>query len=152
MAASPLALAQTTHGAVAAREKAVAEFVPYTRHVDSATLATKNGELLQIIKLEGFPFETAADTTLDGLKEVRNTLTLALASSRHILYHHLLRRETSKGSAQGGGHFAAKKVVVEDVPGGGPGQGECVADLFEAAQGGIGGRRNPAPLHLDYTE
>ena len=95
MPANALALRLTGHGTVAAHEKSVADFLPYTRHVDGATLATKNGELLQIIKLEGFPFETASDATLDGLKEVRNTLTLALASSRHILYHHLLRREVT---------------------------------------------------------
>ena len=95
MSAHSLALSLTTHGKVAAKEQNVAAFVPYTRHVDPATLATKNGELLQIIKLDGYPFETADDATLDGLKETRNTLAIALASSRHILYHHLVRRRVT---------------------------------------------------------
>ena len=95
MPANTLALSLTTHGKVSAQEKALADFLPYTRHVDQATLATKNGELLQIIKLDGYPFETADDLTLDGLKEVRNTLTIALASARHILHHHVIRREVA---------------------------------------------------------
>ena len=92
MPADALALRLTQHGKIAAKEIDVADFIPYTRHVDQETLATKNGELLQIVKLEGYPFETADDATLDGLKDTRNTLTLALASSRHVLYHHLVRR------------------------------------------------------------
>ena len=100
MPAHALALRLTGHGAVAAREPAAADFLPYTRHVDDATLATKNGELLHILKLDGLPFETADDATLDALRDIRNTLTLALASSRHILYHHVIRREVT--SALGG--------------------------------------------------
>ena len=102
MPADALALRLTQHGKVAAKEKDVADFLPYTRHVDQETLATKNGELLQIVKLEGYPFETADDATLDGLKDTRNTLTLALASSRHVLYHHLVRRRVE---ADIGGDF-----------------------------------------------
>ena len=107
MSAQSLALSLTQHGKVAAKEKDVADFVPYTRHVDQATLATKNGELLQMIKLDGYPFETADAATLDGLKETRNTLAIALASSRHIFYHHLVRRRvtTTLGGAFSG--FAA---------------------------------------------
>ena len=110
MPANALALALTTHGKVAAQEKEIAEFLPYTRHVDNATIATKNGELLQILKLDGYPFETADDLTLDGLKEVRNTLTISLASSRHILYHHLLRREVA---ADIGGDFSGFAADVD---------------------------------------
>ena len=110
MPANALALSLTTHGKVAAQEKAVADFLPYTRHVDHATLATKNGELIQIIKLDGFPFETADDLTLDGLKEVRNTLAISLASSRHILYHHLLRREVASDI---GGDFTGFAADVD---------------------------------------
>ena len=102
MPADALALALTTHGKTAAQEKDVADFIPYTRHVDATTLATKNNALLRVVKLEGFPFETADEDTLDGLKEVRNTLTIALASSRHILYHHVIRRRVP---ADIGGHF-----------------------------------------------
>ena len=105
--ADTLALRLTTHGKVAAQEKDVADFVPYTRHVDAATIATKNNALLQVIKLEGFPFETADEDTLDGLKEVRNTLTIGLASARHVLYHHLLRRRVPPALGGAFSGFAA---------------------------------------------
>ena len=108
--ADALALRLTQHGKVAAKEKDVADFLPYTRHVDQATLATKNGELLQILKLEGYPFETADEATLDGLKDTRNTLALALASSRHVLYHHLVRRQVP---ADLGGDFAGFAADVD---------------------------------------
>ena len=107
MSAQSLALSLTQHGKVAAKEHDVADFVPYTRHVDPATLATKNGELLQIVKLDGYPFETADDRTLDGLKETRNTLAIALASSRHILYHHLVRRRVAVALGGAFSGFAA---------------------------------------------
>ena len=110
MPGNSLALSLTTHGKVAAQEKDVADFVPYTRHVDAATLATKNNGLLQVIKLEGFPFETADEETLDGLKEVRNTLTIGLASARHILYHHLIRRRVP---ADIGGQFSGFAAEVD---------------------------------------
>ena len=110
MPVAALALRLTQHGNVAAKEKAVAAFLPYTRHVDASTLATKNGELLQIVQLAGYPFETADDATRDGLKDTRNTLTLALASSRHILYHHLVRREVP---ADLGGEFTGFAAAVD---------------------------------------
>ena len=110
MPGNALALSLTTHGKVAAQEKDVADFVPYTRHVDAATLATKNNALLRVIKLEGFPFETADEETLDGLKEVRNTLTIGLASARHILYHHLIRRRVP---ADIGGQFSGFAAEVD---------------------------------------
>ena len=110
MQGNALALRLTTHGRVAAQEKDVADFLPYTRHVDAQTLATKNNGLLRVMKLEGFPFETADEDTLDGLKEVRNTLTIALASARHILYHHLIRRRVPPDI---GGQFSGFAAEVD---------------------------------------
>ena len=113
MPAHPLSLRLTTHGKIAAQEKAVADFVPYTRHVDAATIATKNNGLLQVMKLEGFPFETADDLTLDALKEVRNTLTIGVASSRHILYHHVIRRQVPPDI---GGGFSGLAAAAPPPP------------------------------------
>jgi len=110
MHGNALALRLTTHGKTAAQEKDVADFLPYTRHVDAHTIATKNNALLRVIKLEGFPFETADEETLDALKEVRNTLTIALASARHILYHHLIRRRIP---ADIGGAFSGFAAEVD---------------------------------------
>ena len=112
MQGNALALSLTTHGKVASQEKDVADFLPYTRHVDPFTIATKNKALLQIIKLDGFSFETADDLTLDALKEVRNTLTIGLASSRHILYHHVIRRQVPPDI---GGEFSGFAKEVDDA-------------------------------------
>ena len=110
MPGNALALSLTTHGKVAAQEKDVADFLPYTRHVDAATIATKNNALVRVIKLEGVAFETADDLTLDGLKEVRNTLTIGLASARHILYHHVIRRRVPSDI---GGEFSGFAAEVD---------------------------------------
>ena len=110
MAAHALSLALTTHGKEAAREKPLDDFLPYTRHVDKSTIATKNNALFQVIKLDGFPFETADELTLDALKEIRNTLTIGLASSRHILYHHVIRRQVASDI---GGEFSGFAAEVD---------------------------------------
>ena len=49
----------------ATREVTVGSRLPYARHVDDVTLITRDGMLLQVLKLEGFPFETADDGELN---------------------------------------------------------------------------------------
>jgi type IV secretion system protein VirB4 len=49
----------------ARKEKHVSHFIPYKCHWDSNTILTKNNELLQVIKVGGFSFETADDEDLD---------------------------------------------------------------------------------------
>lgn len=90
-----LALKKTRHGPTASQEKTVAEFLPYARHIDDATIVTKNGFLFQTIAIDGIAFETADQSTLNHLKTVRNTLWRSIASSRYALYHHVVRRKVS---------------------------------------------------------
>lgn len=92
---SNLALKQTRHGSRASRETTVSAFLPYTRHIDDTTIATKDGYLFQVVALDGIAFETADQSTLNHLKGVRNTLWRSIASSRHALYHHIIRRKVS---------------------------------------------------------
>ncbi|NQV85865.1 MAG: VirB4 family type IV secretion/conjugal transfer ATPase [Woeseiaceae bacterium] len=92
---SNLARKQTRHGGAASRESTVSAFLPYTRHIDDTTIATKDGYLFQVIALDGIAFETADQSTLNHLKAVRNTLWRSIASSRHALYHHIIRRKVS---------------------------------------------------------
>jgi type IV secretion system protein VirB4 len=66
--------------------------LPYARHIDDATLATRDGRLLQVIKLSGFSFETADSEELNYRKTVRETMLRGVASSRFALYHHIVRR------------------------------------------------------------
>ncbi len=90
-----IARKSTKHGRTAAQESPVAAFLPYTRHVDDTTIATKDGFIFQVIALDGISFETADQSTLNHLKTVRNTLWRSIASSRHALYHHIIRRNVS---------------------------------------------------------
>ena len=55
----------------------VEEFIPYAAHFDEETLITKNGELLQIIKLTGFAFEAVKEEK-DVVKSLRGTIREAI--------------------------------------------------------------------------
>jgi type IV secretion system protein VirB4 len=78
---------------LAPRETPVGKRLPYAGHVDKFTVATRDGLLIQAIKLEGFPAETADDDELSYRKVVRETLLRGAASSRLALYHHIVRRQ-----------------------------------------------------------
>jgi len=79
--------------ALAPREAAIGDRLPYAGHVDAVTVATRDGRLIQVLKLDGFPAETAADEELNYRKTVRETLLRGAASSRLALYHHVVRRQ-----------------------------------------------------------
>lgn len=91
-----LAQKDMAYGKYAAREDGVAKFVPYTRHVDDHTVATRDGLLLQTLKVRGYSFETADIIDLNALKRIRETLLRSLADSRFALYHHIVRRDVSQ--------------------------------------------------------
>jgi len=84
---------RTRYGKEAAQEVPVGTFIPYTRHLDASTLCTKEGDLLQIIRLSGLPFETIDQAELNMRKEVRATLLRGIGTPRIGLYYHIIRRE-----------------------------------------------------------
>lgn len=73
-------------------ELAESEFIPYWCHWNRHTVMTKNKELLQVIKVNGYSFETADDEDLDMRKNVRNSLYRSIASGSYALYFHTVRR------------------------------------------------------------
>ena len=77
------------------KEQAAGSQLPYARHVDDATIETRDGRLLQIMHLAGYPFETADTDELNYRKSVRETMLRGVANSRFALYHHVVRREVS---------------------------------------------------------
>jgi type IV secretion system protein VirB4 len=77
------------------KEKPAGARLPYARHVDDATIETRDGRLMQVIHLTGFPFETADTDELNYRKSVRETMMRGIANSRFALYHHIVRRETA---------------------------------------------------------
>ncbi len=86
------AVGRTGLGTPAQRETSLADFVPYTHHVDDTTIATRNGDLVTVLQLDdGFSFETADQAELNSLKQIRNDLWRGL-EHRVAIYHHILRR------------------------------------------------------------
>ena len=78
--------------ALAPKEAAIGERLPYAGHCDEVTLRTRDGLLAQTIYLRGFPFETSSDDELNYRKSVRETLLRGAANSRLAVYHHVVRR------------------------------------------------------------
>lgn len=72
-----------------------AVFVPYACHVDPHTVLTKNGELLQTIKIVGFTFEDIARESMDLRTTIRTALKDALKSNDYALWIHTIRRKAS---------------------------------------------------------
>lgn len=83
---------QTKNAYYANNEVPESEFVPYLSHWNRNTVMTKSKELLQVIKVSGFSFETADDEDLDMRKNVRNSLYRSIASGNYALYFHTVRR------------------------------------------------------------
>ncbi|MCC8417650.1 MAG: VirB4 family type IV secretion/conjugal transfer ATPase [Rickettsia endosymbiont of Bryobia graminum] len=87
-----LSVTTTAKESRAKKEKPVLLFIPYRCHWDSNTIITKNNELLQIIKVGGFSFETADDEDLDIKKNIRNALFKNMSSGNIVMYFHTIRR------------------------------------------------------------
>lgn len=75
-------------------EVPVPDFIPYACHYNKETLLTKNGELLQTIKITGFTFETIGAVKV-GLREtVRKAISENIKSNNFALWFHTIRRHT----------------------------------------------------------
>lgn len=85
-------------GRLAPREASIGDRLPYARHIDDLTLITRDGQLLQVIQLDGLAFETSDDQELTYRKHMREILLRSAASSRIIIYHHLIRRQVEPKS------------------------------------------------------
>jgi type IV secretion system protein VirB4 len=90
---TPSLLTSRAAKVLAPREAAIGDKLPYAGHLDAQTVATRDGQLVQVLKLDGFPAETADDDELSYRKAVRETLLRGAASSRLAIYHHVVRRQ-----------------------------------------------------------
>lgn len=81
-------------------EVSEAHFIPYKCHWNSNTILTYKEELVRVIKIKGFAFETADDIDIDLKKNARNNLLKGMASGNFSLYFHTLRRK-EKGFPDG---------------------------------------------------
>lgn len=77
---------------VIAREAPAGAHLPYARHIDDATIETRDGLLVQTIRLGGLLFETAETSELNYRATLRDAMLRSLGSSRFAIYHHVVRR------------------------------------------------------------
>lgn len=103
MRAPQLSRRKVKDAAYAKREVSVAQHIPYLHHWDHETILTKNKELLQVIRVDGFAFETADDEDVDIKKMVRNSLFKSLATGTIALWFHTVR---TKQNTYPKGNFA----------------------------------------------
>lgn len=81
-------------------EMSASKFIPYRCHFNSDTILTYEEELIRVIKIKGFAFETADDIDIDLKKNARNNLLKGMASGNFSLYFHTVRRK-EKGFPDG---------------------------------------------------
>jgi type IV secretion system protein VirB4 len=67
-------------------------FIPYDCHYNHKTILTKKKELMQVIKVGGFSFETADDDDVDIKKDMLNLLFKGFQNGGFLLYFHTIRR------------------------------------------------------------
>lgn len=77
---------------VIANEAPAGVHLPYARHIDDVTIETRDGLLMQTIRLGGLLFETADSDELNYRAALRDAMMRSLGSSRFAVYHHVVRR------------------------------------------------------------
>ena len=82
-------------------EAASSRHIPYTRMVDHHTIKTRDGDMMQVLAIEGWPFETTDNDQIDALKALKNVVYRGIASPTTGVYTHVVRRK-SKASLPGG--------------------------------------------------
>ena len=85
----------TRDSKVVAREAPAGVHLPYARHVDARTIETRDGLLMQTIRLDGLLLETADSAALNYRAELRDAMLRAIGNSRFAIYHHLVRRRAN---------------------------------------------------------
>jgi type IV secretion system protein VirB4 len=79
----------------AQREKPIGDHLPYLAQVDDHTIVTRDGMAMQVIRLDGLPFETIEAAQLDARKASRDAMLRAVSSARFSLVHNVIRRAVS---------------------------------------------------------
>lgn len=88
--------AETTTQRVIDTERAIPEYVPYTRHVTESIVGTKAGDLFTVIKLAGRSHLSADHATLMQWVHDLNTVFKGAASDHLSLWHHVVRRRVTE--------------------------------------------------------
>lgn len=81
------------------------DFIPYACHYDAETILTRNGELMQVIKITGFSHETVDGKKVALRDTVRKAVLENIKTDNFALWFHTVRR---KRSLDPEGKYAAK--------------------------------------------
>ena len=82
----------TARNRAAKKEVSAGVHMPFLAQIDDHTLLTRNGQMMQVIKLDGLPFETIGRADLDSRLAVRDAMFQSIGSSRFAIVHHVVRR------------------------------------------------------------
>ncbi|MDB5700329.1 MAG: VirB4 family type secretion/conjugal transfer ATPase [Sphingomonadales bacterium] len=82
----------TVRNKAALREVSAGTHLPYLAQIDDHSILTRQGHILQTIRLDGLPFETIARADLDARLAMRDAMFQSVASSRFAFVHHVVRR------------------------------------------------------------
>lgn len=78
-----------------ALEVPVTDYIPYACHYNDDSILTKNGELIQVIKITGFRSESIGSEELDLREVVRSAVRHNVQSNDFALWFHTVRRKRS---------------------------------------------------------
>ena len=71
------------------------DFIPVACHYDQNTLITKNGELLQIIQINGINSEKISKNLFNLREVVRKSISSSVHGSKYAFWIHTIRRKTN---------------------------------------------------------
>lgn len=77
-------------------ERAISSMIPYSHHVDDGVIATKNGEYLAVIKLDGRSHFAAESDTVERWTYDLNNKFKAIAKENVALWSHMIRRKINE--------------------------------------------------------
>lgn len=69
------------------------DFVPYACLYDAGTILSKNGQLIQIIKISGLNYDTAHGSSVSLRKTIREAISESIPSSDYAIWLHTMRRK-----------------------------------------------------------
>ncbi len=77
-------------------ERAISSMIPYSHHVDDGVIATKNGEYIAVIKLDGRSHFAAELETVERWVYDLNNKFKAIAKENVALWSHMVRRKVDE--------------------------------------------------------
>lgn len=100
-----------SHAHKAIPESFVEQHIPYTHAINDYTVMTQRGDMLQVLKLDGIPFDAKIDADIDSQKLLRNRLMYQIANPNIALYFYHARNKVTEQVAGEFPHAFAREFV-----------------------------------------